>query len=166
MNTSNDCSEVFRSHRQKSRKLSCPCNVGIMKHVSKHSNLKPLSCKHCGYKTAKKNVLEMHMNGVHLKLKDSNKNYSSPNKKRKSINVVEKSRFLSAKILNSFQKEIGFGDPLIKILPTKDKKKSDMVAAFLVFLHERHTMWCKKRRGRTDLTSNPILKNHRFTNIF
>ena len=113
------------------------------------------------------------MNEVHLKLKHpilnlkaAKENYSSPHRKRKSINVVQKSKFLSAKILNSFQKEIGFGDPLIKILPTKDKKNSDMVAAFLVFLYERHTIWCKKRRGITDLTSNPILKNHRFTNIF
>ena len=115
----------------------------------------------------------MHMNGVHLKLKHSilnlkaaKENYSSPHRKRKSINIVQKSKFLSTKILNSFQKEIGFGDPLIKILPTKDKKNSNMVAAFLVFLYERHTIWCKKRRGITDLTSNPILKNHQFTNIF
>ena len=108
------------------------------------------------------------MNGVHLKLKHSKLNLkiSNEKKKRKSIDVVEKSEFLSAKILNSFQKEIGFGDPLVKLLPAKDKKNSDMVAAFLVFLYERHTMWSKKRRGKTDLTSNSILKNHRFTNIY
>ena len=149
------------------------CETDISKHVNKyHTNLKPLSCKHCGYKTTKKNDLEMHMNGVHLKLKHSKlklkalkENHSSPHRKRKSINV-EKSKFLSAKILDSFQKEIGFGDTLKKLLPVKDKKSSDIVAAFLVFLYERHTMWCKKRSGKTNLTSNPILKNHRFTNIF
>ena len=49
-------------------------------------------------------------------------------------------------ILKSFNKNPGFGDQLSELLPSDQVESSDAVAAFLLFVCERQTIWSNKRK--------------------
>ena len=70
------------------------------------------------------------------------------------------------KILKSFDKQPGFGDPLAKLLPTEHHQSKDAIAAFILFVSERQKAWSNKRRRRKKLTSNQVLATKWFTNMY
>ena len=70
------------------------------------------------------------------------------------------------KILNSFDKNPGFGNPLAELLPTELQASKDAVAAFILFVLERQKAWSNKRRRRKKLTSNQVLSTKWFTNMY
>ena len=84
----------------------------------------------------------------------------------KAVKKPGKSLPKTATILKSFHKEPGFGDSLIELLPKSDKKSSDALASFLCFVFERQTMWTKRRKGCKTLTSNRVLAEKFFTNMY
>ena len=84
----------------------------------------------------------------------------------KAVKKPGKSLPKTAIILKSFHKEPGFGDSLIELLPKSDKKSSDALASFLCFVFERQTMWTKRRKGCKTLTSNRVLAEKFFTNMY
>jgi hypothetical protein len=49
-------------------------------------------------------------------------------------------------ILKSFNKNSGFGDKLSELLPSDQTESSDAVAAFLLFVCERQTIWLNRRK--------------------
>jgi len=69
-------------------------------------------------------------------------------------------------VLNSFGVKSGYGDPLKKILPADFKSCSDRVASFLLFVNERQTIWEKKYKGKSRLTTNEVMVNKWFTNMY
>lgn len=104
---------------------------------------------------------------VHLarNTNDGNKQkYDS--KDTKDIPHFEKQMAKIPKILKSFDKNPGFGDLLTELLPTEHQKSRDAIAAFILFVLERQKAWSNKRRRRKKLTSNQVLSNKWFTNMY
>lgn len=93
----------------------------------------------------------------------SDEDFLLPSKKKKTTKVVRKS---GKGILESFGKEPGYGSPLIDLLPAKNIASADALASFLCFVFERQTMWSNRRKGKKILTSNPVLAEKFFTNMY
>ena len=70
------------------------------------------------------------------------------------------------KILQSFDKDTGFGSDLKDLLPLEHKPSADAVAAFLLFVLERQKTWGNKRKNRKILTKNKVLATKWFTNMY
>ena len=68
-------------------------------------------------------------------------------------------------VLESLNSKMGVGKCLHPLLP-EHKDSCDAVAAFLLFVHERQTIWKKKQEGRQDLTENKILSTKLFCNVY
>ena len=92
---------------------------------------------------------------------------SSPTKKQKlSDDCDSRSSDNFKAVLNSFGVKSGYGDPLKKILPADLKSCSDRVASFLLFVNERQNIWEKKNKGKSRLTTNEVMVNKWFTNMY
>jgi len=103
----------------------------------------------------------------------SDEDYLLPYRKKRKMAKVEKfakksgkGQSLSVKLLKSFNKETGFGNNLINLLPANDRERTDDIASFLCFVFERQSIWAKRRKGEKTWTSNTILATKFFTNMY
>ena len=95
---------------------------------------------------------------------------TSNSKSRKSANNSSKNVQFDPdsipRILKTFDKKPGFGDPLAELLPDEHLQSKDAVAAFLMFVLERQKTWWNKRKGRKIPTSNKVIATKWFTNMY
>ena len=69
-------------------------------------------------------------------------------------------------MLKSFGRKPGYGEQLVSLLPAEYQDSADAVAAFLLFILERQTIWVRKQKGKQLLTRNEVMAGKWFTNMY